>query len=91
MSNKSIEDAKVDPTTVYSRPLDVFNDTHLSCDDKIDILKRWEYDERAMSVAEEENMRSSNNNRGSVLDEILTCLRDLDATDEGRHSSTKHG
>ena len=87
------EQAKTDPTLVFERPGDVLNDTTLTREQKIDILRRWEYDERELSVAEEENMPNRNNGkRTGCLEEILRALRALNAEGRDPHSaSTKQG
>ena len=51
-----IEKAKLNPSSVFKRPADVLKTT-FSREEKIDILRRWAYDEREMAVAEEENMQ----------------------------------
>ncbi len=88
----NLDQAKIDPTAVFHRPKDVLKEKTLSREQKIDILKRWEYDERELAVAEAENMQSANGNRHSNLDEVLTCLRELDAEKNDTHSTgTQHG
>lgn len=89
MINKDL--AKLDPTKVFKRPSDVLIHNELTRAEKIDILQRWAYDERELSVAEEENMLSSTN-QTSILDEVNQCLMDLgiNDTDQG-HPPTKQG
>ena len=72
MRDKDI--AKHDPASVYKLPSKVLVDDALSRTEKIDILRRWAYDEREKAVAEEENMTRHDNERGNLLDEILRCL-----------------
>ena len=43
----------LDPTMVFKDPTDVIADENLSRDQKIEILRRWEYDARELEVAEE--------------------------------------
>jgi hypothetical protein len=88
MSNKEL--AKIDPSKVYARPRDILGDESLIRVEKIDILQRWAYDERELSVAEEENMQAFNPR--NILDEINKCLLQLgvDSTD-GSHPPTKQG
>lgn len=52
----TLDQALLDPTSVFSRPEDVVREVDLSRLDKIRILKRWEYDARELEVADEENM-----------------------------------
>ena len=86
-----IEQAKLNPASVFKNPRDILKATNLTKEQQIDILRRWAYDEREMSVAEEENMLS-HNNHGGVLDEILKCLQELGVQgDEKTHPPTKQG
>ena len=49
-----VKQAMLDPTSVFKDPADVVADENLSRDQKIEILRRWEYDARELEVAEEE-------------------------------------
>ena len=84
-----LEQALSDPASLFKHPLDVLKANNLSKEDKIRVLKQWEYDAREMAVAEEENMMGENDN---PLPEILDALHQLgvhgDPEDGG---STKHG
>lgn len=87
-----IEKAKTDPASVFKRPSDVVKEPSLSQSEKIDILRRWAYDEREMAVAEEENMRSTESSQANILDEILKCLIELGQdTDSPLPPPTKQG
>lgn len=87
-----IEMAKLDPTSVFKNPRDVLKDPSLTREQKIDILRRWAYDEREMSVAEEENMQSANIEPDNILDEILKSLLELGVdTDQEEPPPTKQG
>ncbi len=52
----NIEQAMLDPTNAFASPEDVFNEQSLTRDQKVKILRRWEYDARELEVADEENM-----------------------------------
>ena len=85
-----LEQAKLDPSSVYSQPNAVIQDDSLSDSDKIDILRRWAYDQLELMVAEEENMAGSQDN--DCLDQILRALHQLGATIEINHpGASKHG
>ncbi|EKD72605.1 MAG: putative cytosolic protein [uncultured bacterium] len=87
----NVAKAKIDPAQIFAHPADVLHEASLTREEKIDILKSWEYDECELSVAEEENMRGSNGH-ANCLDEILQCLRALHADETGSRSiDTKHG
>ena len=84
-----IKKAKLDPTSVYNSPAEVVEDNTVTREDKIEILRVWEYDAREIQVAEEENMPAVNNN---ILDEVLLALNKLGAGPESKKSApTKQG
>lgn len=72
-----VELAKTDPASVFKRPSDIVREVSLSRGEKIEILRSWAYDQREMSVAEEENMRGIDSDRNNILDEILQSLQEL--------------
>lgn len=83
------EQAVLDPAGVYDSPGAVYEDPALSAEEKIRILRRWEYDARELEVAEEENMGGG---AADVLDEVMAALRKLGAVGDIEHSSpTKQG
>lgn len=84
-----IKKAKLDPTAVYKSPGEVLEDKTLSREDKIEILRVWEYDAREIQVAEEENMPSANS---QMLDEVLETLKKLNAGPETKkYAPNKQG
>jgi hypothetical protein len=84
-----IEQALLDPASAYRAPAEVLDDRDLSREEKIKVLRRWEYDARELEVAEEENMGGG---PPDLLDEVLTALRQLDAqTDMEHRPPTKQG
>ena len=81
--------ALLDPSSVYKTPGDILKDKNLSRNQKIDLLRRWEYDAIEIQVAEEENMQGQN---GKILDEILKALNEINADPESDYKvPTKHG
>lgn len=87
-----LERAKTDPASIYHSPRDVLCDASLTRHDKIDILRRWAYDEREIAVAEEENMTHANADARNLLDEILRCLIELGVdSDQDSPPPTKQG
>lgn len=85
------EKALLDPTSAFTSPEQVLTSAELSREQKIEILYRWEYDARALEVAEEENMLSDSD-QPDILDEILRCLHALGAgLDTTRSAPTKQG
>ncbi len=89
----NIEVAKIDPASVFKHPHDVVDEQSLSRSQKIDILRRWAYDERELAVAEEENMQSATHDgHDIILDEILRSLLELGVDkDQDRPPPTKQG
>lgn len=85
----NIEHAMRDPTSVFACPDDVCDEKSLTRDQKIKILRRWEYDARELEVAEEENMGGG---PPDVLDKVFMALHRLDAYIDVEHSPpTKQG
>lgn len=84
-----IERAFIDPGAVFHSPRELLEHADLSHEQKVELLRRWEYDVREPQVAEEGNMP------GCVpvaLDEILQALRELGAEpDPARPPPTKQG
>lgn len=65
-----------DATSVYKHPKEVVTDETLTREQKIQILRQWEYDIRDMQVAEEENMIGSGFT-GATLTSVLKALSEL--------------
>jgi len=84
-----IEKALLNPEAVFPSPNAVVEHQNLTPEQKIRILRRWEYDARDLEVAEEENMGGG---PPSVLGDILSALRRLGVSTDIDHSPpTKHG
>jgi len=69
-----LDKALLDPAGVFGAPEDVLSAEGLTREQKIEILRRWEYDARELEVATEENMPGQN---GSCLDRIIQALNEL--------------
>jgi hypothetical protein len=84
-----VEQAMLDPAGSYRAPAEVLEDRDLNREEKISVLRRWEYDARELEVAEEENMGGG---PPDLLDEVLTALRQLGAQADMEHRPpTKQG
>lgn len=84
-----INNALINPSAVFRTPQEALLREDISRDQKIAILRRWEYDARELEVAEEENMTGP---EPDILDEILAALHALDAWADTEHSApTKQG
>lgn len=79
LSAAEIEQAKLDPATVFDKPEDVLR-ASLSPDDKKSILSRWEEDAEALIRATDEGMEPSENRRtpGELLAAIQAALETLE-------------
>lgn len=85
----NIEKALLDPVSEFSSPVNVCSEQSLTRDQKIQILRRWEYDARELEVAEEENMGGGG---PDILDEVLAALHQLNAEIDVEHfPPTKQG
>jgi hypothetical protein len=73
-----IEQALLDPTSVFGHPKDVLSHPELTREQKIEILRRWAYDAKELEVADEENMHHETRNE-DILDDILQALNELGA------------
>lgn len=79
------------PGRVFATPEKVAEHPSLSLQDKILILRSWEYGARDLEVAEEEGMKSGTGKEG-LLKRILILLSQLDKMEsDAIPSPTKHG
>lgn len=86
----SLEQALLDPGSVYASPEAVADDRNLTLEQKIAVLRSWEYDAAELAVAEEEGMRGPEN--GLLQRILLTLTRLTHADDAERVAPTKqHG
>ena len=82
---------QADPSTIFKRPQEVVDSKDLSRDQKIEILRRWEYDMRELQVADEEGMPATAA-QPVTLDAVLNALRALGESSEVERSApTKQG
>jgi len=87
-----VQRALINPSVVFQTPQEVIERNDLSRQQKIEILRRWEYDVRELQVAEEEGMKSPPGSPVITLDIILKALRSLGAAADVEHSApTKQG
>ena len=76
--------AMLDPARVFKEPQNVVACEELTRDQKIEILRRWEYDARQLEVAEEE--AGMEVRRPEMFDLILQALHALDFERDTEHS-----
>lgn len=72
-----ITHAKLSPSSEFNHPKEVMESSQISREDKIKILKQWEYDTKELLTATEENMGGDSDNTGQLLSEIQNYLLEL--------------
>ena len=88
---KDIEKALLNPAMVFKTPGEVVDSGDLSREQKIEILRRWEYDVRELQVADEESMTAPKP-EAVTLDIVLKALHAVGAPpDVERTAPTKQG
>lgn len=83
----NLEQALLDPASVFATPEEVADHAGLTREQKIDILRLWEYDAAEAEVATEEGMRGGNDD---LLRRIVLALDGLiGEVDVGDSAPTK--
>lgn len=72
-----LEEAIVDPSTVFDSPADVVHAPGLEHADKVRILERWEADALQLMRATEENMSPEAGEDGSLLQRTHQAMKEL--------------
>ncbi len=76
--------AMLDPTMVFEDPMDVVANDELTRDQKIEILRRWEYDARQLEIAEEEAGMAVR--RPEMFDRVLQAMHTLGVERDIEHT-----
>ncbi len=76
--------AMLDPTAVFEDPKDVVANDVLTRNQKIEILRRWEYDAHQLEVAEEE--AGMGVRRPEMLDRVIQALHALGVERDTEHT-----
>jgi len=79
-----------DPASCFKRPSEVLEQDEFTKDQKLKILRQWEYDALQLEVATEENMPAPSTTRGALA-EIRKSLEMLGDSAEPHPGSTKFG
>jgi len=79
----NLEKALLDPTSVFEYPEEVRDHSELTKAQKIEILRRWEYEESEIAVAEEEGMVDGN---PPILRRVIIALEELGAHIDNEYS-----
>jgi len=86
-----IEKAILDPAAIFKNPQQVIDNDDLSRDQKIEVLRRWEYDVREIQVLDDEST-TAKETHAVTLDSVLNALRSLGAAIDVEHTApTKQG
>ena len=83
-SRIDVKKAMLNPTSVFKGPEDVVADDDLTRDQKIEILRRWEYDARELEVAEEEAGMAVLS--PDMFDRVVQALHTLGAERDTEHT-----
>ena len=72
------QEALGDVSKLFDKPAAVLADREFSADQKLKLLKQWEYDLRGLQVAADENMTGPAMDRNAeLLREVRACLGKL--------------
>lgn len=85
-----IDRAKQNPSKYFDRPSDVVTAPGLERQQRIDILRQWEYDARQLEVATEENM-GADGNGSDRLHEIHEALQAIGSDADTNPAGSKLG
>ena len=78
-----LEQALLDPASEFISPEEVRDQPELTRTQKIELLRRWEYEESEVAVAEEEGMVAG---KPLMLRRVLIALEELGAKIDIEHS-----
>jgi hypothetical protein len=88
---KDVEKSILNPAAMFKKPQEVLDSHDLSREQKIEALRRWEYDLRELQVADEEGMTPPKE-ESVTLDMVLKALNLLGVPSDMEHTApTKQG
>jgi hypothetical protein len=79
---KDYDRALLSPSSVFEHPMDVVATGSMTARQKLEILKRWEVDERALDEATSENMSGGEASRLTEVRAAIDLLCSTDFVDE---------
>ncbi len=79
-----VKKAMLNPAMVFKEPKEVIANAELTRDQKIEILRRWEYDAHQLEVAEEEAGMAVR--RPEMFDLVVQALHTLGAERDTEHT-----
>ena len=87
----NLQQALDNPSSCFADPSDVVRSDEISRAEKIQILRRWEYDARLIEVAQEENMTGGTaRRRADVLDALHALGEDGSSGATAKQGGTPH-
>lgn len=79
----SFDEALLDVAKVYRHPQAICDDSRLTAEQKVKLLKQWEYDLRELQVASDENMTGDGSGQSAeLLRAVRKCLKSLHADND---------
>ena len=90
MTSDRLERAMLEPDSVFNRPEDILDDARLTNDQKVEVLRRWQYQAAEEAVALEEGMLGE---ESDLLRRILVEIGKVAAPLDLEHTSPtkQHG
>jgi hypothetical protein len=79
---KDYDRALLSPSSVFDEPIDVVATDSMTAKQKLEILKRWEVDARALDEATGENMSGGEVSQLTEVRAAIDLLCSADAVDE---------
>jgi hypothetical protein len=79
---KDYDRALLSPSSVFEQPMEVVAIGSMTARQKLEILKRWEVDERALDEATGENMSGGEISKLTEVRAAIDLLCSTDAVDE---------
>jgi hypothetical protein len=79
---KDYDRALLSPSSVFEQPMEVVATGSMTARQKLEILKRWEVDERALDEATGENMSGGEISKLTEVRAAIDLLCSTDAVDE---------
>ena len=70
----NIKEALLNPASAFKHPKEVIDCGDLSREQKIEMLRRWEYDVRELQVADEEGMTAPRPKRSHWISFSMPCV-----------------
>lgn len=84
------EKARARPSVHFDSPFDIVKEENLTLEQRVKLLRQWEYDLVQLQVATEENMPAPSREK-SGLREVRAALRQLDARPDNHPGASKYG